>query len=431
MYRHALRNALIPVISIVGILIPRLLGGAIITETIFGWPGMGQAMVLSATGRDYPMVMGLTVVVAVAVIATNLLGGYWRIRSSTQGLSVPEPASSVTDLSSHSNVAVAVMNNPPGDRLEDHEFIETRRDSGLRRLLRHRTGLPALCILVLVHVAVFLGPFVWTISPTATDPLNSLAGSSHAHLLGVDDLGRDELSRLLYGGQITLIVGFVSMVVLVVVGVVTGAIAAFVGGWADIVLMRFTDAMLAIPTFFFVLVALTVFPRNVLTVSLVIAAGAWMQVTRVVYGETLRWKDAEFVQATYAMGLSRMRILARHVLPQVYPSIIVSATLGIAFAILTETAISYLGLGIQPPTASWGNMLQSAQTYVWTAPEPLSSRASPSRSLSWRTTFSATRSPTFKTGVSDRNQSKEGTHDDDNRCHSGNDASGCYPQSRG
>ena len=94
-----------------------------------------------------------------------------------------------------------------------------------------------------------------------------------------------------------------------------------------------------------------------------------MQVTRVVYGETLRWKDAEFVQATYAMGLSRMRILARHVLPQVYPSIIVSATLGIAFAVLTETAISYLGLGIQPPTASWGNMLQSAQTYVWTAPE--------------------------------------------------------------
>ena len=175
---------------------------------------------------------------------------------------MPEPASSVTDLSSRTNVAVAVMNNPPSDSLEDHEFIETRRDSALRRLLRHRTGLPALCILVLVHVAVFLGPFVWTISPTATDPLNSLAGSSHAHLLGVDDLGRDELSRLLYGGQITLIVGFVSMVVLVVVGVITGAIAAFVGGWADIVLMRFTDAMLAIPTFFFVLVALTVFPRT-------------------------------------------------------------------------------------------------------------------------------------------------------------------------
>lgn len=235
-----------------------------------------------------------------------------------------------------------------------------------RGMLRNKLALLSLCFLVLIHLVVFLGPFVWTLSPTSVDPLSSLGGFSAAHPLGADDLGRDELSRMLAGGRVTLIVGFVSMMFLVVVGVIIGAVAAFFGGWIDAVLMRFTDAMMAIPNFFFVLVALTVFSKNPISVALVIGASSWMQVTRVVYGETLRWKAREFVEAAHALGVPWWRILLRHIIPQTYPVIIVSATLGIAFAILTESAISYLGLGIQPPAASWGNMLKDAQGYVWT-----------------------------------------------------------------
>jgi peptide/nickel transport system permease protein len=250
----------------------------------------------------------------------------------------------------------------------DGDVTVANRPGTMGRLLRNPVGFIALSLLVLIHVMAFLGPFIWTISPTAVDPISALAGPSSGHPFGADDLGRDVLSRLLHGGQVTLIVGAVSMVFLVVVGVAVGAVAAYAGGWVDAVLMRCTDAMMAIPTFFFVLVALTVLPQNILVISLVIGAGSWMQVTRVVYGDALRWKQSEFVEAAQAMGVSPARILGRHILPQIYPAIIVSATLGIAFAILTETAISYLGLGIQPPTPSWGNMLQGAQAYVWTDP---------------------------------------------------------------
>lgn len=252
--------------------------------------------------------------------------------------------------------------------LEGEQTPIARRPGVGQRLLHNPIGLVSLTLLLLVHVLVFLGPVLWPISPNATDALSPLSGPSSAHLLGTDDLGRDELSRLLHGGQITLIVGVVSMTVLISLGTVIGAAAAYAEGWIDTLLMRFTDAMMAIPSFFFVLVALTVLPKTVLVISVVIASASWMQVTRVVYGDTLRWKTAEFVEAARAMGISPLRIMTRHILPQIYPAIIVSATLGIAFAILTESAISYLGLGIQPPTPSWGNMLESAQAYVWTAP---------------------------------------------------------------
>lgn len=234
------------------------------------------------------------------------------------------------------------------------------------RLLRNKVAFVSLSFLILLHVVVFAGPLLWQLSPTNADPLATMSGFTAIHPLGTDDLGRDELSRLLAGGQVTLIVGWVSMVFMIVLGVAIGAIAAFRGGWIDAVLMRLTDTMMAIPGFFFVLIALTVLSKDPIMVALVIGASAWMQVTRVVYGETLQWKSRDFVEAAHAMGVPWWRILLRHILPQTYPVIIVSATLGVAYAILTESAISYLGLGIQPPTASWGNMLKDAQSYLWT-----------------------------------------------------------------
>ena len=231
-----------------------------------------------------------------------------------------------------------------------------------------RLGAASLAVLAIAVFLAIFGPLLWSIAPEATNPAQGLLGSSAAHPLGTDELGRDVLSRLLHGSRVTLLVGVAAMLAAVIIGVLVGGIAGFNGGLIDAVLMRFTDAMLAVPAFFFILVVITVMGTSVVTLILVIGALTWMPVARVVYGETLRWKTAEFVLAAHSLGVPGPRLLARHILPQAVPSLVVSATLGVAFAILTESALSYLGLGVQPPLPSWGNMLQRAQQYVFTAP---------------------------------------------------------------
>src|SRR5690606_30237636 len=196
----------------------------------------------------------------------------------------------------------------------------------------------------------------------------SLASWSLQHPFGTDDLSRDVFARMLHGGRVTLIVGLAAMLFSLLIGTVVGACAGFFGKVVESILMRITDAMMAIPTFFFILVALTVLGTSPAMVILVIALAGWMEIARVVYGETLKWKEYEFVEAANASGATPFRILTKYIIPQIVPSIIVSGTLTIAAAILTESAISYLGLGIQAPTATWGNMLQNSQQYIWTAP---------------------------------------------------------------
>jgi len=231
-----------------------------------------------------------------------------------------------------------------------------------------RLGLAAASVLALTVLLALGGPLVWTVPHEATNPAQGLLGPGGLHPLGTDELGRDVLGRLLHGSRVTLLVGVAAMLAAVSIGVVVGGVAGFNGGWVDTLLMRFTDAMLAVPAFFFILVVVTVLGTSVATLILVIGTLSWMPVARVVYGETLRWKAADFVVAARSLGVAGPRLLARHILPQAIPSLVVSATLGVAFAILTESALSYLGLGVQPPTPSWGNMLQRAQQYVFTAP---------------------------------------------------------------
>ena len=231
-----------------------------------------------------------------------------------------------------------------------------------------RVGTAAIAVLAIVVVLALIGPLVWTIAPEATNTAQTLLGPTPAHPLGTDEIGRDVLSRLLHGSRVTLLVGVAAMLAAVAIGVAVGAVAGFNGGWIDALLMRFTDAMLAVPAFFFILVVITVLGTSVATLILVIGALSWMPVARVVYGETLRWKAADFVLAARSLGVPAPRLLIRHILPQGIPSLVVAATLGVAFAILTESALSYLGLGVQPPLPSWGNMLQRAQQYVFTAP---------------------------------------------------------------
>ena len=243
-----------------------------------------------------------------------------------------------------------------------------RRAGAARRLRRSTPAMMALGFLVMIHALAVAGPVVLSLDPFSTDPLGGLQGTSALHVLGTDELGRDVLSRLIYGARVSLLVGLLSMGVAIVTGSIIGALAGYFGGAADAWLMRFTDAMMALPTFFLILAVLAVFGGGPVVVMLVIGLTSWMQVARIVRGEVLRWRVAEFVDAARVIGASDGQILARHIFPQVAPSIIVTATLGVAFAILTESALSYLGLGIQPPTPSWGNMLQHAQQYLWSAP---------------------------------------------------------------
>jgi len=239
---------------------------------------------------------------------------------------------------------------------------------GWRRFARNRGSLLGLVFLIAIHLTVIVGPAFVPHAPNKTSARSALQGPNAVHLLGTDELGRDHLARLLHGGRVTLAVGLFAMAVAITVGTFVGTAAAFFSGWADAILMRFTDAMMAIPSFFLVLVAITVIGNSPTLVVLVIGLTSWMVVARVVYGEVLSYRHREFVDAAHALGARRLRVVLRHVLPMTFPSLIVSATLGVAFAILIETAISYLGLGIQPPIASWGNMLQNAQQYIWLSP---------------------------------------------------------------
>ncbi|WP_416145231.1 ABC transporter permease [Planococcus koreensis] len=226
--------------------------------------------------------------------------------------------------------------------------------SVLKSLRHNKVAYASFWFLVLIHALVFLGPVFWTVNPEALQDAGSLAGWSLQHPFGTDDLSRDVFARMLHGGRVTLIVGLAAMLFSLLIGTVVGAAAGFFGKVVEAILMRITEAMMAIPTFFFILVALTVLGTSPAMVIIVIALAGWMEIARVVYGETLKWKEYEFVEAANASGATPLRILIKYIIPQIVPSIIVAGTLTIAMAILTESAISYLGLGIQAPTATWG-----------------------------------------------------------------------------
>lgn len=241
--------------------------------------------------------------------------------------------------------------------------------AGFRRWVRHNPGgLGAAILLILIYLVVFLGPLVYRVSPLATHPISALLPPGPGHPLGTDDLGRDVLARLLAGGRVSLIVGVMAMVVSIVVGVLVGALAGYFRGVVETVLMRIVDAALAIPALILIMVEVTSFGNSPPVIVLVIGLVNWPAMARVAYGEVLSIRERAFVEAAHALGGKRGWVLRQHIIPQLLPSVMSMATLTIAWSILLESALSFLGLGIQPPLASWGSMLQSAQTYVFVDP---------------------------------------------------------------
>jgi peptide/nickel transport system permease protein len=243
------------------------------------------------------------------------------------------------------------------------------RYPALRRFLRHRVALLGLGVVLFMTLLSFLGPWLIPFNDTDTDIRARLTEPfAGPHVFGTDPLGRDVLARLMYAGRISLSIGFAATALSVVVGVLVGLVAGFYRGAIGAVLMRFVDAMLCFPTIFLLLAVAALIEPSVSSIVVLIALASWMEVARVVEGQIRSLRERDFALAAESLGASDSRIMFRELLPNAVAPIVVAATLNIAHAILAESYISFLGFGIQPPTPSWGNMLENAQSYLTNAP---------------------------------------------------------------
>lgn len=249
--------------------------------------------------------------------------------------------------------------------------VQTKRQGNraLRRFLRHRLAILGVIIILFLVLACIFGPSLLPYNQLHIDLRHRFqAPLMGPHILGSDQLGRDLLARLLMAGRISLTVGFVAMLLSTAVGTVIGLASGFYGGRIGSALMRLVDAVLCFPSIFLLLTLAALTTPSLMTITVIIALTAWMQVARIVDGQVRALRERDYMIAAEALGASDSRLMFRELLPNIVAPIVVSATLNVANAILMEAYVSYLGYGIQPPTPSWGNMLNNAQEYLTTAP---------------------------------------------------------------
>lgn len=218
-------------------------------------------------------------------------------------------------------------------------------------------------VLFFIIVAIF-APYIATYDPSVTNLYNRFSPPSAEHFFGTDDIGRDVFSRVVYGTRVSLFVGFIAVGISLIIGVVLGLASGYYGGKIDSIIMRFTDIMLSFPTFFLILAVIAFLKPSLVNVMVVIGLTGWMGVARLVRAEVMSVKNREYITAAILQGLSHKRIMFKHILPNVLSPVFVTATLSIAGAILLESSLSFLGLGVQPPTPSWGNILTDGQQNI-------------------------------------------------------------------
>jgi peptide/nickel transport system permease protein len=243
----------------------------------------------------------------------------------------------------------------------------TQGSRAWRRFRRNPLAMFGISVLTLLALSAIFAPILAPYNPNAVDPYNALQPPNHEHWLGTDDLGRDVLSRLLYAGRVSLLVGLCASALAVVAGTLLGAVAGYYGKWIDGTISRFIDIVLSLPVVPLALVMGAFIEVTPLRLTLILASVSWMGVARLVRGDFLALRNAQFTEAARSIGTSNGRIIFVHLLPNAISPIVVAATLLVAYAILIESALSFLGFGLQPPTASWGNMLYNAQRYMRTA----------------------------------------------------------------
>ena len=234
-----------------------------------------------------------------------------------------------------------------------------------RHFKKNRLGVGGLVIIVIVFFIAIFAPFLSLYDPGKTDVSLKLKSPSFQHYLGTDQLGRDVFSRMLYGSQISLSVGFVAVGISILIGILVGAMAGYKGGWVDSLLMRFVDIMLSFPSFFLILTVVAILRPNIYNVMIVIGITSWEGTARFVRAEFLSLRERDYVQAARALGVKDRRIIFRHILPNALAPVFVTASLGVASAILIEAGLSFLGFGVQPPAPSWGNILTEGRTYIF------------------------------------------------------------------
>jgi peptide/nickel transport system permease protein len=277
-------------------------------------------------------------------------------------------------------------------KLEERRAPESLMRITMRRFFRHRMAVIGLGLLGLILLYVIGGSFIYSEAyANDVEVTNKFAEPSSDHIFGTDEVGRDVLARTIYGGQISLAIGITSVAIAITLGTVVGLVAGYFGGWIDSVLMRLVEALLTIPTLILLLLlnraligitaTFTVFGRQlsitVLILVLIIGFTGWMGLSRIVRSMVLSLKEQEFVVAAKVVGASDLRIIFIHILPNTIAPVVVSATLAVGGAIVTETALGFLGFGVQPPTATWGNILSRARSlieevpWLWMAPGAL------------------------------------------------------------
>ena len=375
MGKHAVRNSLITVTTVVGLQLGALISGAVITEQIFVIPGFGRLTIDAVNQRDYALLQGVVLVAAAGYVVVNLLVDVAysllnpRIRVSGLGMSyvdrglrrdqparppAPAPAQAV-----------------PASAARGHRPRSPRSSSS---------------------VAAILAPVVAPYSASATDFNATLAPPfSHGHLLGTDELGRDVLSRIIWGSRASIQAGVLATLLAMVIAVPIGLIAGYYRGWIDPVIARLTDVLLAFPFLILAVGLAAILGPSLTNATLALGIGAVPGLIRIARGEALALREEDYVRAAVANGASDAGILARHIFPNMLSTLIVQATVTIPAAIIGEAVLSFLGLGVQPPTPSWGVMLADAQSYVSQAPRlALSSGHRDLRRARCRSTCSAT-----------------------------------------
>jgi peptide/nickel transport system permease protein len=257
-----------------------------------------------------------------------------------------------------------------------HQKAISPQSMAWRRFRRHRLAVTGACILAAIVLIAVLAPALSPYNPNSIDLDLSYVPPSGAHLLGTDISGRDLLSRLIYASRISVSVGLVSVSIYVAIAIAVGGVSGYYGGLVDSILMRFTDTMLAFPTLMMIFIVVSILGPSIFNVMLVIGLFGWPGLARVIRGQFLQIRGMDYVLSARSMGVRSSRIILRHILPNAIGPVIVWATFGMAGAIMFEASLSFLGLGVQPPQASWGNMLVDAQRlkiirdlpWVWIPP---------------------------------------------------------------
>lgn len=429
--KHALRNAMIPVVTIIGLQFGSLLGGSIITETIFSWPGIGRELVMAIQGRDYPLVQGCVLLISFTYVFINLLTDLVyglldpRIQYQSSGISVwirileslrwvirnfrnTTRAGLMRLLGLVGIIAIFIYDSGAirqktigllrwfmieiqdlqrAMAILDASFVKWILISGVvlfpivvgwlwrrndlkswRRFIRNRPALIGFFIAYSFVLIAVIGPYITPYDPIVQTLKLRLASPNFEHWFGMDDMGRDLFSRVLAGARVSIYVGVVVTFVSMISGVLIGISAGLAGGWIDELVMRFVDVLLAFPGILLAIGLVAVMGPDINNVILALCLMGWVGYARLARGQVLAVREEDYVTAARSLGATFPRLVFRHILPNISAPVIVQATLGMAGVILAEAGLSFLGLGVQPPTPSWGGILNSGVDYFREGP---------------------------------------------------------------